>query len=59
MKSWPDVMETFKIGVNATQLRKMNGIELSRQLLELDYKVKICFITAGVANIEVLRELSI
>jgi DNA-binding response OmpR family regulator len=36
---------------------KMNGIELSRQLLELDSKVKICFITAGEANIEVLREL--
>jgi DNA-binding response OmpR family regulator len=36
---------------------KMNGIELSRQLLELDSKVKICFITAGEANIEVVREL--
>ena len=36
---------------------KMNGIELARQLLELDSKVKICFITAGEANIEVLREL--
>lgn len=36
---------------------KMNGIELSRQLLELDSKVKICFITAGEANMEVLREL--
>ena len=36
---------------------KMNGIELSRQLLELDSNVKICFITAGEANIEVLREL--
>jgi DNA-binding response OmpR family regulator len=36
---------------------KMNGIELSRQLLELDSNVKICFITAGEANIQVLREL--
>ena len=36
---------------------KMNGIELSRQLLELDSNVKICFITAGEANIEVLGEL--
>jgi DNA-binding response OmpR family regulator len=35
----------------------MNGIDLSRQLLELDPNVKICFITAGEANIEVLREL--
>jgi DNA-binding response OmpR family regulator len=36
---------------------KMNGIDLSRQLLELDPNVRICFITAGEANIEVLREL--
>ena len=36
---------------------KMNGIDLSKQLLELDLNVKICFITAGEANIEVLREL--
>jgi two-component system KDP operon response regulator KdpE len=36
---------------------KMNGIDLSKQLLELDPNVKICFITAGEANIEVLREL--
>jgi two-component SAPR family response regulator len=36
---------------------KMNGIDLSRQILELDSNVKICFITAGEANIEVLREL--
>ena len=32
-------------------------IHLSRQILELDSNVKICFITAGEANIEVLREL--
>jgi DNA-binding response OmpR family regulator len=36
---------------------KMIGIDLSRQLLGLDSNVKICFITAGEANIEVLREL--
>jgi two-component SAPR family response regulator len=36
---------------------KMNGIDLSKQLLKLDSNVKICFITAGEANIEVLREL--
>ena len=36
---------------------KMNGINLSRRLLELDSNVKICFITAGESNIEVLREL--
>ena len=36
---------------------KINGIDLSIQILELDANVKICFITAGEANIEVLREL--
>jgi DNA-binding response OmpR family regulator len=39
------------------EMPKMNGIDLSRQILELDSNVKICFITAGEANIEVLREL--
>jgi DNA-binding response OmpR family regulator len=32
-------------------------INLSRHILELDSNVKICFMTAGEANIEVLREL--
>ena len=36
---------------------QMDGIELSRQILELDANVKICLVTAGEANIEVLREL--
>jgi response regulator RpfG family c-di-GMP phosphodiesterase len=35
----------------------MDGIELSRQILELDVNVKICLVTAGEANIEALREL--
>jgi two-component SAPR family response regulator len=39
------------------ELPKMNGIDLFRQILELDSNVKICFITAGEANIEELREL--
>jgi DNA-binding response OmpR family regulator len=39
------------------EMPKMNGIDLSRRLLELDSNVKICFITAGESNIEVLREL--
>ena len=39
------------------EMPKMNGFDLSRQILELDSNVKICFITAGEANIEVLREL--
>jgi DNA-binding response OmpR family regulator len=39
------------------EMPKMNGIDLSRQILVLDSNVKICFITAGEVNIEVLREL--
>lgn len=35
----------------------MDGIELSNKILELDVNVKICFVTAGEANVEVLREL--
>jgi two-component system response regulator ChvI len=30
------------------EMPKMNGIDLSRQILELDSNVKICFITAGI-----------
>jgi response regulator RpfG family c-di-GMP phosphodiesterase len=36
---------------------QMDGIELSSKILELDANVKICLVTAGEANIEVLREL--
>jgi response regulator RpfG family c-di-GMP phosphodiesterase len=36
---------------------QMDGIELSNKILELDANVKICLVTAGEANIEVLREL--
>ena len=36
---------------------KMDGIELSGKILELDANVKICLVTAGESNIEVLREL--
>src|SRR5918995_1851876 len=39
------------------EMPEMNGIDLSSHILELDSNVKICFITAGEANIEVLREL--
>lgn len=35
----------------------INGIELTRQISELDANVKVCFITAGEVNIEALREL--
>ena len=50
----PNFYDLLLIDIN---MPKMNGIDLSIQLLELDTNVKICFITAGDANIEVLREL--
>ena len=33
----------------------MDGIELSNKILELDANVKICLVTAGESNLEVLR----
>jgi DNA-binding response OmpR family regulator len=50
----PDLYDLILIDINMPQ---MDGIELSNKILELDANVKICFITAGEANIEVLREL--
>jgi DNA-binding response OmpR family regulator len=50
----PNVYDLLLVDIS---MPKMNGIDLSKQLLELDPNVKICFITAGEANIEVLREL--
>jgi CheY-like chemotaxis protein len=50
----PNFYDLLLVDIN---MPKIDGIELSRQILELDANVKICFITAGEANIEVLREL--
>jgi CheY-like chemotaxis protein len=50
----PNFYDLLLIDIN---MPKMNGIDLSIQILELDTNVKICFITAGDANIDVLREL--
>jgi DNA-binding response OmpR family regulator len=50
----PNFYDLLLIDIN---MPKMNGIDLSIQILELDTNVKICFITAGDANIEVLRDL--
>ena len=50
----PNFYDLLLVDIN---MPKINGIDLSRQILELDSNVKICFITAGEANIEVLREL--
>jgi DNA-binding response OmpR family regulator len=50
----PNFYDLLLVDIN---MPKINGVELSRQLLELDSNIKICFITAGEANVEVLREL--
>jgi len=50
----PNLYDLLLVDIN---MPKMNGIDLSIKILELDTNVKICFITAGDANIEVLREL--
>ena len=50
----PNFYDLLLVDINMPQ---MDGIELTRQILELDTNVRICFITAGEANIEVLREL--
>jgi len=50
----PDFYDLLLVDIN---MPEMNGIDLSIKILELDTNVKICFITAGDANIEVLREL--
>jgi DNA-binding response OmpR family regulator len=50
----PNFYDLLLVDIN---MPEMNGIDLSIKMLELDTNVKICFITAGDANIEVLREL--
>ena len=50
----PGLYDLVLIDIN---MPKLDGIELSRQILELDVNVKICLVTAGEANIEALREL--
>ena len=34
----------------------MNGFEFSRQILELDMNVRVCYITAAEINLQALRE---
>jgi DNA-binding response OmpR family regulator len=38
-------------------LPDMNGFQFSQKVLELDVNVRVCFMTAGEANIEALREV--
>ena len=50
----PDYYDLILIDIN---MPIMDGVELSSKILELDVNVKICLVTAGEANVEVLREL--
>ena len=50
----PNYYDLILIDIN---MPIMDGIELSNKILELDANVKICLVTAGEANIDVLREL--
>jgi two-component SAPR family response regulator len=50
----PDFYDLILIDIN---MPKMDGIELSSKILELDANIKFCLVTAGESNIEVLREL--
>jgi CheY-like chemotaxis protein len=38
-------------------LPDMNGFQFSQKVLELDVNIRVCFMTAGEANIEALREV--
>jgi CheY-like chemotaxis protein len=50
----PHFYDLLLIDIN---MPDMNGFELCQKILELDVNVKVCFITAGEANIEALREV--
>jgi CheY-like chemotaxis protein len=50
----PNFYDLLIIDIN---MPTINGFELCRQILKLDINVRICFITAGEANIEALREV--
>jgi DNA-binding response OmpR family regulator len=49
----PNFYDLLLIDIN---IPKMNGFEFSRQILEIDVNVKVCFITAGEINLQALRE---
>jgi CheY-like chemotaxis protein len=50
----PNFYDLLLIDIN---MPDMNGFELCQKILELDVNVRVCFITAGEANIEALREV--
>ena len=48
------VYDLLPIDINMPDI---NGFELCERILELDVNVRVCFITAGEANIDALREV--
>jgi CheY-like chemotaxis protein len=49
----PNFYDLLLIDIN---IPKMNGFEFSKQILELDVNVRICYITAAEINLQALRE---
>ena len=52
----PHFYDLLLVDIN---MPKMNGFELCTRILKIDVNVRICFITAGDANIEALREINL
>ncbi|HZD83943.1 MAG TPA: response regulator [Nitrososphaeraceae archaeon] len=50
----PHIYDLLLTDIN---MPNMNGFQLCQKILELDVNVRVCFITAGEANYEALREL--
>jgi DNA-binding NtrC family response regulator len=50
----PNFYDLLLIDIN---LPYMNGFELSEKILKLDVNVKVCFMSAGEVNHEVVREI--
>jgi DNA-binding response OmpR family regulator len=49
----PNFYDLLLIDIN---IPKMNGFEFSRQILQIDVNVRVCYITAAEINLEALRE---
>jgi two-component system response regulator ChvI len=50
----PGLYDLLLVDIN---MPNMNGFELCNEILKIDINIRVCFITAGGTNIEVLREL--
>ena len=46
----------YDLLITDINLPDMNGFQFSQKILELDVNVKVCFITAGEANIDALEK---